>query len=96
MWNPPDMAPAYDIVKGDLQMLHSGGGNFAIATLQCLANDFSGPAIGAPGFPAPGQGEWFALRSSGCTAGASYDSWDPQQAASRDPGIAASGNGCTP
>lgn len=93
-WTAVQGATGYDIVKGDLDALRSGGGDFASATRACLGNDLPGTTIQDPGAPATGAGFWLLSRAVSCGGAGTYDSGAPKQHASRDGGIAASSNSC--
>jgi hypothetical protein len=80
-----------DVVRGDLGTLQATG-DFSAATSACLYNDESDTYADAVATPVPGQGFWYLVRTA-APAG-TYDTGEPQQAGSRDAGIAASGNGC--
>ncbi len=87
-------ASAYDVVRGDLGLLRSSHGDFAVATQLCLANDLEGSQAIDPSAPGAGQGFWYVARSVRGGEVSTYDSGAPRQLASRDAGIAASGRGC--
>ncbi|HEX4826183.1 MAG TPA: kelch repeat-containing protein [Candidatus Polarisedimenticolaceae bacterium] len=87
-------ATSYDVVRGDLGILRSSGGNFAAATTACLANDTPVSTSFDPTVPAVGQGFWYLARSGRPGEASTFDSGAPRQVASRDAGIAASGASC--
>jgi len=94
-WTSLAGASGYDVVKGDLNILRSTGGNFAQATLQCLASDSSGSTAGDGAIPAVGGGFWYLQRGRSCGGTGTYDSATPSvPAENRDPGIGASGAAC--
>ena len=87
-------AVSYDIVRGDLQTLHTSGGNFTLATQQCLANDTLSTDLDSPETPLPGQGEWFLVRGVSTSGAMTYNSPGNSQVGSRDAEIAASAGAC--
>ena len=93
-WQSSVGATGYDLVKGDLVMLRSSTGNFALATNDCLANDPTTTMLLYSNTPTPGQGFWFLVRGENCGGKGSYDSGAPRQVGLRDAEIAASGHDC--
>ena len=94
-WTPVAGATAYDVVRGTLSVLIASGGNFATATASCLANDLpSPPAVDTDPRAAFGDGFWYLQRAVNCGGAGTYDTGDPAQAGSRDPGIALSSGAC--
>jgi hypothetical protein len=98
-------ADAYDIVRGNLDMLRASGGDFTAALdalpdgeSACLADDMSGLAMVDPyGAPTLDDAcEFVVLRpvDVNCPASGTYDEALAQQPASRDPGITASSRAC--
>ena len=92
-WTALSGASTYDVVQGLLSTLRSTNGNFQSATLACAANDTRWTSFTMSGTPSVGDGYWFVVRGSFCTAG-TYDSGAASQVGSRDAEIAASGKGC--
>jgi hypothetical protein len=92
-WTTPAGATGYDLVLGDLILLQAGG-DFGLATLECIRDDYPANRITVPGWVDPGAGEWFLVRAVNCGAEASYDAWGGSQVGSRDVGIETSGNAC--
>jgi hypothetical protein len=94
-WGAVSTATGYDVAKGSLVTLRSTVGSFSAATTSCLGDNLAGTTVNDLQSPAAGQGFWYALRAVNCGGSASYDdSGLPDQVASRDAGIAASGHGC--
>ncbi len=93
-WSSVALATGYDVVRGGLASLSVTGGDFAIATDQCLANDDPGTSAQDASAPAPGQGFWYLVRGGNCGGVTSYNSAGPGQVGNRDSGIAASPNAC--
>lgn len=81
---------AYDVVRGSLSALVASHGDFSVATDGCAADDVTSTSLVYADEPSSGDGFWFLVRRAAGT----YDEGDPAQAASRDPGIAASGVAC--
>jgi spore coat protein A len=92
-WGTVAGAAVHDVVRGDLGTLRSTGGDFSdpAATEACLANDRIETFWLHDETPLPGEGVWYLVRDG---AGGTYDAPGDGQAAGRDAGIAASGNGC--
>jgi formylglycine-generating enzyme required for sulfatase activity len=78
----PD-ATAYDAVRGELGVLLSSGGDFAAATMECIANDESSGPITFAGDPLPGDAYWFLVRGANC-GGGPYESGAASQFGLRD------------
>jgi hypothetical protein len=93
-WTPLVGATTYDIVRGTLSILRGSQGSFQSATQACATNDTPGTSAMIAGTPGVGEGFWFLIRGGNCGGPGTYDSSAPSQVASRDAGIAASGNGC--
>jgi hypothetical protein len=93
LWDEVPGAAGYDVVRGDLGVLQSTGGDFALATESCLIDDLSStqwPSAANPG--QPGEGFWYLMRVVSPGGPFTYDELSPTQVAPRDPGIAASGS----
>jgi glucose/arabinose dehydrogenase len=84
----------YDLVRGDLGLLVSSGGQFELATEECVANRRSREFFDYVPNPSPGTGHWFVLRREKCDCFCSYDAANASQPWPRDSEIDASGNGC--
>jgi hypothetical protein len=87
-------ATAYDVVRGSLATLRTGGGDFSSAVDACLANDLPSTRVGESEVPAPGDGWWFLARPLFPAGPGSYDGEGPGQVGSRDPELAASPLAC--
>jgi hypothetical protein len=83
-------ATGFDVVRGDLQALHTGG--FPLATELCVADDHPVPSLPHTGTPDTGAGWWYLVREA--PPGGSYSSGGPAEVPGRDAGIAASGADC--
>jgi len=93
-WTATPGSSGYDIVRGDLGVLRTSGGDFALATLECLADNRVPTALPYSQDPGPGQGWFFLVRQQ---TGGPYDSYDSGgfgQIDSRDTEIEASGVAC--
>jgi cysteine-rich repeat protein len=93
-WPAVLRATGYDVVRGDLGLLRSGGGNFTTATAECLANDQAATTLGYAAVPAVGSGSFFLVRGSNCSGSGTYDTTSPKQVGSRDAEVDASGVSC--
>lgn len=86
------MAADYDVVRGDLGLLRSSGGDFTLATVDCVANDHGEASSATPDPQLTGEAFWFLVRSA--DAAGIYDSGASSQVGQRDVEIAASGVAC--
>ena len=94
IWTSQAGATTYDLVSGNLAALTAGGGDFSLATTECIADDVSGPSLLYAGLPpAAGDAVWFLVRAADCSGG-TYDTGIASQVGLRDAEIAASGNDC--
>jgi hypothetical protein len=93
-WSLPAGAGRVDVVHGTLSVLRSSGGDFAVATLGCLADDEPGTGLTHVGPPATGDGYWYLVRGVSCGGGGTYDTGSVRQVGSRDAEIAASSSPC--
>ena len=89
-WNPVAGATGYDVVRGSLSVLRSGG--FTPAVDVCPANDIASTSITSSHVPDQGEADWFLIRASSTCGVGSYG--DGTQIGPRDPAIGASGNTC--
>ena len=92
-WSATALATFYDVVRGSLGTLRSGGGSFAAATSACIENQSSDASSSDGSSPTPGSGFWYLVRAADCAnRPGSYD--DGTQVAPRDAGIAAAAATC--
>ncbi|HEV8198930.1 MAG TPA: malectin domain-containing carbohydrate-binding protein [Candidatus Polarisedimenticolia bacterium] len=91
-WASVPGASAYDLVRGNVRTLVEGGGSFATAIDQCLANNTTAQAFVESGMPAAGEAFFYVLRGVNCGGG----SWDEggSQAVPRGPSFAAAPAAC--
>ena len=92
-WTALPLVPAYDVVRGDLELLRATGGDFSSSTVECMADNDSDTIVVHPGTPPSGGGFWFLTRAVSCDGG-TYDSGGPAQVEPRDAEIAASADSC--
>jgi hypothetical protein len=93
-WSASATATGYDVVRGSLNVLRAGSGDFSAAVDQCLLDDGAATSLSVPDLPADGEGLFFIVRPVNCGGAGTYDSGAPPQAASRDAGIQASAEAC--
>ncbi len=93
VWAPVFGSLAYDVVRGDLDMLRSTAGDFAASTQDCLGPAQPTATVDDPDVPPLDDGFWYLVRPRSCSAG-TYDSGYAGQVAPRDPGILSSGRAC--
>ena len=94
-WGILSGATQYDIVRGNLGDLRSGGGDFSTAATTCLDDNRTTTSILSSGTPAAGDGFWFLVRGANCGGSGTYDSSGIGQVGLRDAEISASGNDCS-
>ncbi len=87
-WNAVGGGAAYDVVKGDLSLLHAA--SFAASVLTCLEDDSADTAAADEETPGPGEGFYYLVRAAGGT----YDTACPSQAAPRDADLQGSVQAC--
>ena len=87
-------ATGYDVVRGSLAALRTGGGDFTTCVDSCLANDIPSTQVIDAGVPPPGDGWWFLARPLFSAGPGSYDGEGAGQVGSRDAEIAASALAC--
>jgi len=96
-WGGISGETGFDVVHGDLDLLRSSAGDFAAATLGCLANNLTATSTVCGG-ACSGNALWFLVRGVNCAeAGGAYGTYDsgaPSQSGARDAEIASSGNDC--
>ncbi len=93
-WTAAADAIGYDVIRGDLPLLRSSGGDFSQATEVCLASAIPDLTYTDPALPAAQQGFWYLVREVTAVGRGSYDAFAGNLAASRDAGVGASGNDC--
>ena len=94
-WTGAAGASAYDVIRGDLDLLALGGGDFGASVLICLADGAGMAPIEDDADPPPGGTFYYLVRAQeACGFAGTWDSGDPQQANPRDPGIAMSPQSC--
>ena len=93
-WRGPADALAFDVVQGDLLLLHDTQGNYEISTDHCVVNDHPESVIPEAAVPSPGEGFWFLVRTESPFGKGIYDAGDLAQVGMRDEEIMASLNDC--
>jgi hypothetical protein len=92
-WAAVSGATGYDVVRGTLSTLLSGG-SFTPATNACVGQHVSGTSVSDGHVPASGDGDWYLTRGVNLCGNGTYDDGSAAQSGSRDPGVAASPNAC--
>ena len=92
-WGVIAGASGYDLVRGDVRTLVEGGGAFATAIDQCLADNTASQGLVESGTPAVGEGFFYIQRGINC-GGGSWDEGGTGQSAPRGPSIALSAAAC--
>ncbi len=93
-WTPVAGADRYDVVRGALQALLAGDGDFTDSTESCLENDSVATSRQDSAPPPAGDAFWYLVRPVNCTEQGSYESGAPSQVDERDAEIVESGVGC--
>ena len=93
-WTGTAGAVGYDVVRGDLGVLHGTSGDFTAATEECLADNHPTTLLSYSTDPAPGEAFWFLVRSVTGSGNGTYDSEGSMQAGTRDAEIDASPVSC--
>jgi len=94
-WDALALADHYDVVKGDLGLLASSGGDFSAAVAACLEEDGTDEEAADAALPGLGEGFFYLVRGQSlCDESGGYDSVGPGQAGSRDAEIQASAQAC--
>lgn len=96
-WAQPSRSTrgAFDVVRGDLGILASTGGDFEQATLECLSAGQPQAALSVTGDPPAGAGHFYLVRDGAPEGSGTYDTSSPSQVGSRDAEIAASPGSCS-
>ena len=95
-WPVVAEADWYEVVRGELGLLISSGGDFASATDSCVGDFETGTTVVVSGTPTPaaGGGYWYVVRGVNCKGKGTHDAGGAGQVGLRDAEIAASGNDC--
>ncbi len=93
-WTAVPASTGYDVVRGDIGTLVSTGGDFALATRECLGSRLAGTTLGYARAPVEGQGDWFLVRGVSLSGPMTYQSLAGRQVGSRDDGINAAAAAC--
>jgi len=92
-WSVEPQADGYDVTKGDLASLRSGGG-FASSVLGCLENDGVDTQSDDLVAPPVGSAFYYVVRAKRACKSGTYNSGAASQSGNRDIGIGASPNRC--
>jgi hypothetical protein len=95
-WNSYDTSgwTTWDVLRGDLALLAGSGGDFTVATQECLGSNLAEPGVNYSADPLPGNAFWFLVREVTPSQAGSYDTIEPSQRGSRDGGINAAPGAC--
>lgn len=93
-WSAIGTATGYDLVRGSLEDLRSMGGDFSMATDDCLGNELVTTSRDDPTAPDAGSGFWYLVRAVNCASMGTYDSGAASQQGARDAEIALAGASC--
>jgi YD repeat-containing protein len=92
-WNIEAQADGYDVTKGDLASVRSGGG-FGSSVLACVENDSADTQSVDLVDPSPGSAFYYVVRAKRACKSGTYNSVAGSQFTDRDSGIATSPNRC--
>ncbi len=85
----------YDVVRGDLNLLRSSGGDFTVSLSMCLKNNNPVNKYNDASFDPPvGEGYYYLVRGQTDCRHGTYNTPDPKQIGDRDAEIEASSNKC--
>ncbi len=93
-WAVAEFADRYDLVRGDLGMLRSTGGDFRVSVDTCVRDDAPDTAARDAAVPPVGGGFHYLVRAQAACKDGSYDSGGKGQVDKRDDEIEESANGC--
>lgn len=93
-WSSVPGAVGYDVVRGDVATLLSSGGDFSVATEECLADDLDANALSYGVDPAAGTAMWMLVRGVSLEGPLTWQSLAGRQVGVRDDGIDAAPNTC--
>ncbi len=94
-WSGVAGASGYDAIRGNLDLLILGGGDFASSVLTCLADGAGADPLVDDAYPAPGGIFYYIVRAQeACGFAGTWDSGGSSQTIPRDPGIAKSPQSC--
>lgn len=93
-WTPLPGALSYDVVKGDLNLLHSTR-SYTASVLSCPADRQAGTSLVEPASPSIDQGWYYVVRGVGCGGNSTWDDGvGAGQVGSRDAAIDAAPASC--
>ena len=91
-WNA-DAGSRFDVVRGEVGLLHAYAGDFSLALSGCWASNIPVAVFDDDEVPSMGDGFWYLVRARNCSGTGTYDSGGPGQIRPRDP-LIRSGNDC--
>ncbi len=83
----------YDVIAGDLALLRDGGGDFSMATLECLGDSVAVLSLGHSITPPSGSAFWFLVQANGVPS-AGFDTVFSSQVGERASEIESSTGTC--
>jgi hypothetical protein len=87
-------ADRYDVMKGDLMVLRSSGGDFSSSLMGCIEEDSLDTQSSDSNDPGPGEGFYYIVRAQyDCKMG-TCNTGQPGQVGDRDPEIESSSHNC--
>jgi len=82
-WTAASEASGYDVARGSLSTLLSTNGDYTVATLGCLVNDWPLLSATDPEIPSSNEGFWYLQRATNCLGGGTYNGASPRQVGDR-------------
>jgi mannan endo-1,4-beta-mannosidase len=83
-WESIINATAYDVVRGELGILRTTGGDFSEATRELLCDDCLETTLPHAEDPITAEGYWYLVRGVHATANGTFDAGEPSQVGLRD------------
>jgi hypothetical protein len=87
LWTPVTGATGYDVIRGDINLLHQSGDGLKWAVRACLADDLASTQLDYLGIPKVGEAFFFMVRASLGDAAGTFDTGGAGQVAPRDAAI---------
>ncbi len=94
-WDPGVGVTGYDVIRGDLNMLRSTGGDFGNAQVTCVANDTTATDVTDVLATSPGDAFFYLVRTADCSRRTgSFDATGTSQQGTRDLELQATMSAC--
>jgi hypothetical protein len=93
-WSESFGSDRYDVIRGNLGLLHSSQGDFAASLPQCLAEDNTDLDHDDSAVPQADEAFYYLVRGQGCGPDGTFDSYPAWQVGLRDAEINGSTGSC--